>query len=832
MLIADEIEKVTHVVMGQRESGDFTINDSPEFFEILSKALYSDERRATVREPLCNAWDAHIRAGKTDTPITVTVMNNTLTIRDYGSGIAHELIPTIYCQYGNSDKRNENSTETGGFGLGSKAPLAYTDTFTVVSHHEGTKRWYVISKNSATGSGRPEWHMLGKCPTEESGLEVSIPLKEGESNKFIELVRSIATLGGIYVSLNNEAITPVLPVENSCVVLGKNGVLRSMAGTNKWDSTYIRYGSVVYLLDTSADTRLADAAVGLHKLFSTARFPAGSEVLPLLVAEPSSLAITPSRETLKYTPNTVEALIALLESATLELAQIKRKYLLKLKERVQAKVFDPSINTLEGVNFDSKLVGYAEIGAWAVTPEEIGQTLSSYPYRDICSVLNINQPRLLIKAAQINKRAPASKLAILSWMVRKEQSDATAWRKLVQPIIRKLLRNQVDLDALRIIDANQSYRGDKVDVYSWRSRDFYRYECKWEHCIALLKPTVILSTRVSTFSSLFLDRKDRVYGAFMYYVKDPKDAQEVYEKFVKAGFTVIDWCGAKTTAEVEKAELRKALPPAERKKKAAGFIPLKEVSSRTWRSNPDARSIKNYEGDMITDPEFIMHLPVSAGENVPSFLPSRGRYIDFVTCFGKVGGVTQTKPQYEKAIKMGIPDVVTFLNAKALEVFQRQHVKDFFLFAAIEDNYSQPIRSFLQLTSVIPQLAHIGNETWFNEPILTEEESFFVDTFQAYCWGGGQTRRYRNEFSDATWDVFFGVRNPELPRIPEEVINFFEKNPMSGIVDFNVVEELLFNPNLPQNSKDMICSFIFNLVQGYASWPQSVSQPLCLTHDD
>ena len=62
-----------HMLIGGAKTIEFGISNDAAFFQILSSTLYSDQRLAVAREVLCNAWDAHIRAGITDKPIEVTI---------------------------------------------------------------------------------------------------------------------------------------------------------------------------------------------------------------------------------------------------------------------------------------------------------------------------------------------------------------------------------------------------------------------------------------------------------------------------------------------------------------------------------------------------------------------------------------------------------------------------------------------------------------------------------------------------------------------------------------------------------------------------------------
>ncbi len=69
MEVSQPLDHITHAVIGGGKTIDFGISNSAEFFDILSRTLYTDQILAVVREVLCNAWDAHIAAGCTDKPI-------------------------------------------------------------------------------------------------------------------------------------------------------------------------------------------------------------------------------------------------------------------------------------------------------------------------------------------------------------------------------------------------------------------------------------------------------------------------------------------------------------------------------------------------------------------------------------------------------------------------------------------------------------------------------------------------------------------------------------------------------------------------------------------
>ena len=183
MRVSQANDHVTHAVVGGGEAETFEIAQTAEFFQILSSTLYSDKMLAVVREVLCNAWDAHIEAGKTDIPVKVTLTAQKLSIQDFGDGIAKDMMSQRYATYGGSTKAR-NDKVTGGFGLGCKAPFAYTDHFEVTSCFKHEKTIYQLALSSAEVGGKPSILPLMTIPTTETGLTVSIDLVDQFNHRF------------------------------------------------------------------------------------------------------------------------------------------------------------------------------------------------------------------------------------------------------------------------------------------------------------------------------------------------------------------------------------------------------------------------------------------------------------------------------------------------------------------------------------------------------------------------------------------------------------------------------------------------------------------------
>jgi hypothetical protein len=307
--------KVTHAVIGGGEAQSYNINASAEFFEMLSASMYSLKKLAVVREVICNAWDAHIASGRADVPIEITLTKNEMVIADKGPGLSPERIVPIYCVFGNSTKAHDGK-QTGGFGIGSKAPFAYTRHFTVTSCHNGEMTIYAASRGSAETKGCPDFRKMVSMPTKDTGLSVSIPMLESEDWKdFEELIKTVVYEGGIHATLNGAQLARIEyeRAEQSFILSRHEPCLRSYGDDG---GIYVLYGSVMYPVDLSKLSRDVEKSLG----FSSHALRKYNHIL---IAPPNCIGVTPSRESLSYTDATIDSLNKLLRKASKELESMK-----------------------------------------------------------------------------------------------------------------------------------------------------------------------------------------------------------------------------------------------------------------------------------------------------------------------------------------------------------------------------------------------------------------------------------------------------------------------------------------------------------------------------
>lgn len=309
MKVTSDSYENNEIVLGGNSIGTATIKNSPEFFQVLSDSLYSDKILAVCREIMCNAWDAHIASNKTNIPIFINADDNKISIRDFGEGISKEKIKDIYFQYGNSSKINDVN-QTGGFGLGSKAPFAYTDIFTVISYNNGIETKYKLIKAGSNEDGNPEIIEVYSKPTLETGLEVIINLKSSyDLQTFIKDIKRIAYFGDILCVLNNDFNSPLknigLNKNNSYSIFAKSDYSDLYFDFYRYfdSSLIVIVGNVAY--NVSLDKLSYNIT---HKILEiTKDYPFCKFIFKIFE---KNITITPSRESIAFTPKTIEIINA------------------------------------------------------------------------------------------------------------------------------------------------------------------------------------------------------------------------------------------------------------------------------------------------------------------------------------------------------------------------------------------------------------------------------------------------------------------------------------------------------------------------------------------
>ncbi|MNR71546.1 hypothetical protein D3C71_21770 [compost metagenome] len=301
---------------GAGMTSTFGIANNAHMFNILSSGLYSDKVAAVLREVGCNAMDAHIAGGEPDKPFQVkmpTALDRSFYIKDWGPGLDDDEIKSIYTIYGVSTKQ-QCEDQTGGFGLGSKSPFAYTlfdaenpDGFTIVSAKNGVKRVYVAHLND---EGAPAVTELGVHPADADwphGVMVTFPVQNRDIPEFLAKAQEIFQWFRVkpeILGLDRPLQEPKFRLEGSFFKLGRDrGSSEDETLPPAVVMANVRYPIEKGRLQDVTPTMEALLQSGIH-LFMT-----NGEVL-----------MTPSRESLQYNDKTRRAIVQRLKEAANEVA--------------------------------------------------------------------------------------------------------------------------------------------------------------------------------------------------------------------------------------------------------------------------------------------------------------------------------------------------------------------------------------------------------------------------------------------------------------------------------------------------------------------------------
>ena len=328
-------------------------NSGGHLFSVLSQ-LYSKPVDSTIRELATNCGDAHIMSNNMDRPFIIRLPNFkkdilTLCFRDFGPGLSHNEIMSIYRIYGKSTKTNSNSV-TGCLGLGSKSPYSISSTFYVKSYKNGKCSQYTCSMDNNSIPNITETPVVTDTYN-ENGLEVIIPFyKEVNFNKILpDVLKYFKVKPLVYIQegeLEQDTLANIMWHEIKDVKFLTN-VIAISENIDRF-STLITTGNktsgavntipneviqlqIYYPLDKQL---IFDTISRYNKLYTDEnndiieKFKIDDEIITIIRllltvgiqihAEPGRIAFAPSRETIKYTDLTLIYIIKeLVKAATI-----------------------------------------------------------------------------------------------------------------------------------------------------------------------------------------------------------------------------------------------------------------------------------------------------------------------------------------------------------------------------------------------------------------------------------------------------------------------------------------------------------------------------------
>lgn len=270
------------------EEIEFSIGDSRWVMRSMAD-LYSNRELAVVREYSTNARDSHIESNNT-APIQITlptVNNPQFVVRDFGVGMSLSELRNIYTEFGTSTKQASNDYN-GMLGMGSKAAVAYTNTFTVTAVKDGCKTIGVVSR-------KEDYSIVLKVITtsktsDPSGVTITVPVHNPTT---------FASVANSFYRFWKPGTVLVDGKEPQGITEVADEIAENLYYSKTLDHSYVVMGNVAY--------RIINAAALFNNTdLNTFRFVA--------YVDNGVVEFTPSREDLKYTQHTKDALHEIIQT--------------------------------------------------------------------------------------------------------------------------------------------------------------------------------------------------------------------------------------------------------------------------------------------------------------------------------------------------------------------------------------------------------------------------------------------------------------------------------------------------------------------------------------
>lgn len=798
MQVTQLTDHVSHAILGGGHTIAMEMSDSAEFFAILYKSLYSDEKLAVVRETLCNAWDAHIEAGCTGTPLEIILNANELIIRDFGKGIPRALIGPIYGVMGGSTKE-ANVLVTGGFGLGCKAPFAYGDHFEVTSWSQvdGLMTVYQMSKSNAEKKGKPGITPILSVPITDGshGLQVKIPLKQGDLFNFRNLITRIARNGEILANVNGspEGTIPFSKMKHDWL-LTKDSV------TTTADRILLRYGNVIYPIDYSDEYR--DQMGAITSVLGRLNKASGKNWSIIFQAKPNTVSVTPSRESLSMQEHTVETIKGLLTSfcdgCDAHLPSLTDELIKESIERAgkstnKAPIFDitEKIPGLAEFNFDKAnyLADYIEF----VSGYLIGNKNRSVDIRKKDYTARLN-------ALMENKFGDTALLLSYKNEIANYVNDqqASGWFKneIKNPLI-KALENATDVWPAKMYTLTKRH-SDWSDTIL---EPIQTANCNmlFEALPYLRKIVVLAYNRADAIYRplafpIIINQLGPITRSFVYLV--PRSARQIEAAkafFLKNNFTIIDltiWHPWED--KPEKAVTAKAARPVR-----VGLPVLSCIQEKNFIDTKIAQSTDN---KLITNPEFVFKISAKNSlDALPGFTKEQSQFI--INKWGTKGGIVINAAQHNKYVRDGAKSFPDFLLEILLDKFTNNNrIKESLPFdylrffrnnhsARRQDNFKN---LFVAIYSDPEMIKHFGL-TWTMDP----EEKMYFDLYN--------TTTGMPEFGDIPVATKIRELIKTIPNDPKVMIAYNRLiNRRAALEIFDIMrlcETIIYSPKTPDGQK-------------------------------
>lgn len=279
--------------MVDEERGMMIDENSLEFIQSVLIDLYNDPILACIREYSTNAFDAHVMADQTR-PVEVSLPTDfkpEFVVEDFGIGMSRDDIVNTYTKYGASSKRNSNKV-TGMLGLGSKSALTYTNQFTVRAVRDERETVVLISRKD---NGEAVYNIVHEGDTTDpNGVRISIPVTTDFNKWQYKVNQFYCHWPKGSVLINGSAPGSFLDTVNNPIKVSDNIYVWPVTGYSD-PSSKVVMGNVAY--DANFQEYMT---VGTdYNKFA---------VYYIASMDPAEVNFSPNRESLQYTPKTLETI--------------------------------------------------------------------------------------------------------------------------------------------------------------------------------------------------------------------------------------------------------------------------------------------------------------------------------------------------------------------------------------------------------------------------------------------------------------------------------------------------------------------------------------------
>lgn len=296
-----------NVMTSGTEATDFVAEMNGVAFSILSDGIYQHKIPAIIREIACNAYDAHVEAGRADVPFSIQLPNEfdpNFTVEDTGTGLDDDGVRKVFAAYFKSSKTGSNDV-TGGMGIGAKSMFSYSESFMICARKNGKERRYAAYIGEA---GVPQVKLLAEINTDmRNGVKVQMPVQPKDFGKFETETRVIASMFKTLPEVKGGTGRFEYLTTDIYEQIEKDGFARidSHTGSELYshESFYVLMGNVIYPVSSYNVLGEIDPflAIALRDNSGEKAF-----IIPFNIGE---LAPTASRESISLKQNAIDLIV-------------------------------------------------------------------------------------------------------------------------------------------------------------------------------------------------------------------------------------------------------------------------------------------------------------------------------------------------------------------------------------------------------------------------------------------------------------------------------------------------------------------------------------------